>query len=477
MTGKTTGFIAGQWQISNSSVECDRVLDPARAVVIEEIAVTPAETVDMAVAAAAEAFAGGEWRRTPSLQRGTILLEISRRIREHANELAQLESRNAGKPIGQARGEVLGAAEVFDYYGRMTVMSLDDLVAHDASQFSLAIREPIGVVAAIVPWNYPLVVASQAIAPALAVGCSVVLKPSELTPLTAISLVRLLDGLLPAGVVNLVQGGGTVGAQLAAHPDVNAVLFTGSTAVGQEILRGAAGTLKRVTLELGGKAPVLIFEDAPFDAAVSNALARVVTNQGENCGAGTRLLVHQKIHDRFVKELLDAASNVTIGDPQDENVALGPMISPDHHQKVLSYVERVPEGEVMFRGPVPTAEPFSRGFYAPLVLTSSGPGTPIWRDEIFGPILTIVPFANESEAIMLANDTDYGLFASLWSGDRGHALRVARELRAGVVRINNGVEPIQAPWGGMRLSGLGRTSGRWSLECVTEVKTISLGIA
>jgi acyl-CoA reductase-like NAD-dependent aldehyde dehydrogenase len=474
---KSTSFVAGRWDAPGNGAGDGRpVLDPARGTPIAEVVHADGSVAEEAASAAAKAFEAGDWRSRDPMERGDVLAEIARRLRERADVLARTESLNVGKPIAQARGEVAGAAEIFDYHARLTASLEGDIVQQSRDQVTLVAREPVGVVLAIVPWNFPLVIACEAVAAALAAGCSVVLKPSTLTPLSALGLFEAMESLLPPGVANLVLGDGSTGEALVRDPHVDAVLFTGSTATGSAIMRAAADDIKRVGLELGGKAPVVVLDDAPLDAAVDNALARVVTNQGENCGAGVRVLVHESIHERFRDALVERAAAVTIGDPQDESIALGPMISADHQREVLSYVEGLPSDQCLFRGEVPDAPPLDSGFFAPLTLATSGPGTPVWTDEIFGPVQTIVPFADDDEAVALANDTEYGLFASIWAGDRGRALRLSQEIRAATIRINDGVEPLPAPWGGMKRSGIGRIGGKYGIEAVTELKAVAMGL-
>jgi betaine-aldehyde dehydrogenase len=452
-----------------------RIVDPARDETIIQIADTEPEQITMALAAARRSFDQRVWRDRDPTERGDALQEIARRVRDAADDLAQLESRNVGKPIAQAIGEMTFAAALFDYYGRIVVDQPGDVIDNGPEQITVVLREPVGVVVSIVPWNYPLAIAALSIAPALAVGCSVVLKPSELTPLTVLHVAELAQDVLPAGVLNVVTGDGQIGQQLVRDTRVDHIRFTGGTVTGAQIAAAAAPRAARVSLELGGKSPTILLSDAPLDRAVDAALQRIATNQGENCGAGSRLLVHASLYDDVLDLLCSAADKLVIGDPQDTGTDLGPMISARHRDKVLDYVDEAAAlGVERYRGPIPEDDPLTRGFYVPLTVCDTGPETRLWRDEIFGPVLAVTRFADDDEAVRLANDTEYGLMAAVWSGDRGRALSVARRIDAGVIRINEAFEPLQGPWGGYKRSGNSRTQGRWGLDDVTEIKQISI---
>jgi len=454
------------------------VLDPARAKVIARMKEPSSAEIDRAVAAARRAFDEGSWRKLSALERSRRLMEVARRIRGAAEELALLESRNVGKPITQARGDIEGAAEFFEYYAHFAVDHPGEVIEYEESQMSLVVREPVGVVVAIIPWNYPITVAGAAVGAPLAAGNSVILKPSELTPLTAIRLAELVEDLFPAGVFTVLPGTGPgAGQQLSQHADVDLVMFTGSVRVGSEIMRTAAAEVKRVELELGGKSPTLIFADAPMERSVASALQRLALNQGENCAAGSRLLVEQKIYDDFMGRLIERAQGLVIGDPQQETTTLVPMISATHRDRVARYMESArKETRELYVGPTPQKAPFSKGFFLPISIWESSQRAKVWREEVFGPLLAVMPFRDEAEAIRLANDSDYGLMAVVWAGDRGRALRVAKSLRCGIVRVNGAGSPSHGPWGGFKKSGIGRNYGKYGIAAASELKQINIDL-
>lgn len=472
-------LIDGKWiERSADATTARSIQDPSTGQTYLAVPEATPDEVSAATSAARHAFDDRRWSALAAEQRAARLRTLADRVRAAAADLAAAECRDVGKPIAQAREDVQGAAEILDYYAALILDFPGTVTRHDDNQLSYAVREPVGVVAAITPWNYPLVLAVQAIAPALASGCSVVLKPSELTPATAISLANMAMDLFPAGVLNLLLGDGeTVGEALVRDPHVNAVLFTGSTTVGASIMRHAADSMKRVCLELGGKSPTIVMADAPFDAAVANALKKITVNQGENCGAGSRLLVQDDIAERFLDALYMRAGQLVIGNPKDERVDLGPMISAEHKDRVTAYTKvAAEEGSRLFELPVPDAVA-SRGHYVPLTIWDCGPGTRLWREEVFGPVLTVRTFHDDDEAVALANDSDYGLMAGIWTSSQGRGMRMAHRINAGVIRINQGAEPMQGPWGGFKRSGIGRSSGRYGLEAVTELKHINVGLA
>jgi acyl-CoA reductase-like NAD-dependent aldehyde dehydrogenase len=475
MTGEHRMLIDGRMlRADDPQGGARRIVDPARDETITHIADAGPEQVDTALAAARRSFDQRVWRDRDPMGRGDALQQIARRIRDAADELAQFESRNVGKPIAQAAGEMLFAAALFDYYGRIVVDQPGDVLDNGPDQITVVLREPVGVVASIVPWNYPLAIAALSIAPALATGCSVVLKPSELTPLTALRMAELAHDVLPAGVLNVVTGDGQVGQQLVRDERVDHVRFTGGTATGEKIMSAVAPRAARVSLELGGKSPTVLLSDAPLDRAVDAALQRIATNQGENCGAGSRLLIHTSLYDEAIDRFCAAADKLMIGDPQDEATDLGPMITAAHRDKVLGYIEAASRGVERYRGALPEQDPLTRGFYVPLTVFEAGPDSRLWREEVFGPVLAVTRFDDDDDAVQLANDTDYGLMAAVWSADRGRALSVARRINAGIIRVNEGIEPLQGPWGGYKRSGNSRTQGRWGLDDVTEIKQITI---
>ena len=380
-----------------------------------------------------------------------------------------LEARNAGKPILDARGEMEMVAQTFRYYAGAPERLLGDTIPVAGGQ-AFTVREPLGVVGLIVPWNFPLTIASWKLAPALAAGNTVVLKPAELTPLTALRFAEIATGAgIPEGVVNVVVGPGSVcGQRLVEHPDVAKIAFTGSTEVGRSIAVGAAATIKRVTLELGGKSPNLVFADADLEAAAAAAPMAVFGNAGQDCCARSRILVQRSVLDRFMDALEDAVESIRVGDPLDEATQMGPLISAARRDEVASFVNG--DAPVAIRGTAPEGPGY---WFAPTVLCPVDPGARAAREEIFGPVATVIPFADEDEAVRIANDTIYGLSGSIWTRDGARALRVARAIETGVLSINSNTSVrVATPFGGFRQSGYGRELGPHALDAYTEVKTI-----
>ena len=443
------------------------VLEPATEAVLQELPRADVDDVDRAVAAAAGAFPA--WRAVSPGDRAALLQRLSDTIREHREELAELEARNAGKPIGDARGEMDMVAQVFSYYSGSPERLLGDTIPVAGGQ-AWTVREPLGVVGLIVPWNFPLTIAAWKLGPALAAGNTVVLKPAELTPLTAVRFAELcLEAGLPEGVVNVVVGpGSTCGARLVAHPGVAKIAFTGSTEVGRSIAAGAAQTIKRVTLELGGKSPNIIFADADLAAAAAAAPGAVFGNAGQDCCARSRILVQAGAVDEFMGHLEGAVTAIRVGDPLDESTEMGPLISASHRAGVASFVDD--EAPVAFRGRAPDGPGF---WFAPTVLCPVDAGARAAREEIFGPVAVVMTFDDEEEAVRLANDTIYGLSGSIWSQNGARALRVAHALDAGVLSINSNTSVrVSTPFGGFKQSGYGRELGPHALDAYTEVKSI-----
>ena len=447
------------------------VLEPATEAVLQEVARADAADVDRAVERANAAFPA--WRAVTPSDRAAQLRAISDVVREHREELAQIEARNAGKPIGDARGEMDMVAQVFAYYAGSPERLLGDTIPVAGGQ-AWTVREPLGVVGLIVPWNFPLTIAAWKLGPALAAGNTVVLKPAELTPLSALRFAELArEAGLPEGVLNVVVGPGSVcGARLVEHPGVAKIAFTGSTEVGRSIAAGAAQTIKRVTLELGGKSPNIVFADADLAAAAAAAPGAVFGNAGQDCCARSRLLVQRPAMDAFMAELERAVTAIRVGDPLSEETEMGPLISAGHREAVSSFVDN--GAPVAFRGSAPQGPGF---WFAPTVLCPVDPDARAAREEIFGPVAVVIPFDTEEEAIRLANDTIYGLSGSIWSGDGARALRVARALDAGVLSINSNTSVrVATPFGGFKQSGYGRELGPHALDAYTEVKSIFYAI-
>jgi betaine-aldehyde dehydrogenase len=443
------------------------VLEPATEKVMAEVPRAGVEETDAAVAAAKAAFPG--WRAVSPGDRADLLLRLSEAIAGQGEELAVLEARNAGKPIGDARGEIGMVAECFRYYAGAPERLLGQTIPV-AGGVDMTFREPLGVVGLITPWNFPLVIASWKIAPALAAGNTIVLKPAELTPLTACELERIaLDAGLPEGVLNVVAGPGSVcGKRLVEHPDVAKIAFTGSTEVGRGIAAGAAQTIKRVTLELGGKSANVIFADADLEAAAAAAPSAMFGNAGQDCCARSRILVERAAMDDFMAALERAVTSIVVGDPLAEETEMGPLISADQRASVSSYV--TDDTPVAIRGSAPDGPGF---WFAPTVLAPVANSDRAASEEIFGPVACVIPFEGEREAAAIANDTIYGLSGSIWTRDGAKALRMARAIEAGVLSINsNSSVRVTTPFGGFKQSGVGRELGPDALEHYTDVKNV-----
>ncbi|HEU4658694.1 MAG TPA: aldehyde dehydrogenase family protein [Capillimicrobium sp.] len=443
------------------------VIEPATERVLETVARGGVDEVDAAVAAAKAAYPA--WRAVAPAQRAAALRRIADAVEDRLEELAVLEARNAGKPIGDARGEMAMVVDVFRYYAGAPERLLGDTIPVAGGQ-AFTVREPLGVVGLITPWNFPLTIAAWKLGPALAAGNTVVLKPAELTPLTALRFADIaLEAGLPEGVVNVVVGpGSTCGQRLVEHPDVAKIAFTGSTEVGRSIAAGAAQTIKRVTLELGGKSANVVFADADLEQAAAAAPGAVFGNAGQDCCARSRILVEQSALDRFMDALEDAVESLRVGDPLDEATQMGPLISAGQRETVASFVPD--DAPVAIRGSAPDGPGF---WFAPTVLCPVAPDARAVTEEIFGPVAAVIPFRDEAEAIRLANDTIYGLSGSIWTRDGAKALRVARAIETGVLSINSNTSVrVTTPFGGFKQSGYGRELGPHALDAYTEVKSI-----
>jgi acyl-CoA reductase-like NAD-dependent aldehyde dehydrogenase len=440
------------------------VVNPATEETIAEVPAASAEEADRVVEAARRAFPG--WRAVAPADRARLLRRLAGLVEDHGEELARLETRNVGKPIADSRGEVAMVAEVFYFYSGAVDKHHGETIPV-AGGVDLTFREPLGVVGLIVPWNFPIAIASWKLGPALACGNTVVLKPAELTPLTAIRLGELaLEAGLPEGVLNVLPGSGAVvGRRLVEHPDVAKIGFTGSTEVGRSVMAGAAGTIKRVTLELGGKSANIVFADADLEAAAASAPVAVFGNAGQDCCARSRILVERGAYDRFVELLVQATGEIRVGDPEDETTEMGPLISAEQREKVSSYAD----GNVVFRG----NSPDDRGFWFPCTLVEATNEDRVAREEVFGPVAALIPFEDEDEAVRIANDTPFGLSGSIWTRDGARALRVARAVETGVLSVNSNTSVrVATPFGGFKQSGFGRELGMHAMDGYSEVKNV-----
>src|SRR5829696_8727608 len=443
------------------------VLNPATEEVVESLEPATEDEADAAIARAREASPA--WRSVEPADRSRLLRCLADALDAEQENLARLESKNTGKPIGDSRGEMRMVAETFHYYAGMPERLLGDTIPVSGG-VDVTFREPLGVVGLIVPWNFPLTIGSWKMAPALAAGNTLVLKPAELTPLTAIEFERIArEAGLPDGVVNVLVGPGReVGKRLVEHPDVAKVAFTGSTEVGRGIMAGAAGTIKRVTLELGGKSANVVFADADMEKAAASAPVAVFGNAGQDCCARSRILVQRGVFDEFLSLMEPAVTGMRVGDPFDEATEMGPLISADHREKVAAYVPD--DAPVAIRGDAPEGSGF---WYPPTVLAPVSNDDKAAAEEIFGPVVAVIPFEDEEDAIRLANDTVYGLSGSLWTENVARAMRVARRIETGVLSINSNTSVrVATPFGGFKQSGIGRELGPHALDYYTEVKNV-----
>ena len=471
-------YVNGEWRGSKAG-RTFPVYDPSTEQVIAQVLDADAEDVNCAVAAAKAAFEDGPWATTTPQERGRVLFRLAEKIRQNAAMLAELESRNSGKPIVEAEFDIADVATCFEYYGGLATKILGFVNPVPDNAVSLTLKEPIGVAGQIIPWNYPLLMAAWKLAPALAAGCTCVLKPAEQTPLTALEMANWLSDVgLPPGVVNIVTGfGESCGAPLVQHPDVNKIAFTGSAAVGKIIVKQAAETVKRVTLELGGKSPNIFFADADFEAAIDGALFGVFINQGEVCSAGSRILVQKPIYKKFVDAMTEKTRKIKLGAPLDRETKMGPLVSKEQYERVRSYQE-VGKNEAKLATGGGRAEKFDKGFYVePTIFYDLNNSARIAREEIFGPVAAVIPFEDEKDAVKIANDSPYGLAAAVWTRDIFKAFRAVKAVRAGVVWVNH-MQPtyVEAPWGGYKQSGFGRELGPWGIEEYLETKQVHINL-
>ncbi len=481
-TPPTVHMIIGGAQVHGADGCTFDVVEPHAGTTIARVAEgTPAD-VDRAVAAAQAAFDAG-WGTMTAPERARLMFRLAQVVRDHLEELSQIESRNIGKPISGARWEIGRVADVIEFYAGATTKLHGETIPVTRPGFDFTLREPIGVVGLIVPWNFPLYLASWKLGPALAAGNTVVLKPASYSPLTAVRFGELaLEAGLPAGVVNVVTGpGGTVGAAIAAHLGIGKVGFTGETATGQEIMRLAAGNIKKVSLELGGKSPNIVFADADIERFAAESPYSVFDNCGQDCCARSRILVERSVHEKVVALFAEATQKVKVGDPSDEATEVGPLVSFRQRDRVAAYVEagRAEGAELVVGGVPPTDPALARGAYLlPAVFDRATVDMKIVREEIFGPVVAVITFDTEEEAVRLANATPYGLSGSVWTRDIGRAIRVSKGVQTGVISVNcNNSVHIEAPFGGYKMSGLGRDLGMDALREYTEVKNVFVDLS
>ncbi|HHL3492917.1 TPA: aldehyde dehydrogenase family protein [Legionella pneumophila] len=474
-------YIDGKFTLAKSGATRD-IIDPANGELIAKVPESTKEDAICAIKAARKAFDEGAWRKSLALDRGKLLFKLADLIRANAKRLAELETRNCGKPLPEAEFDVTDAANCFEFYGGLATKIHGETMSVPANSFSYVVREPIGVCGQIIPWNFPLLMAAWKLAPALAAGNTVVLKPSELTPVTALELFKLIDQCgFPAGVVNLVTGPGIgVGEELASNPLVDKVAFTGGSATGRKIMQAATGNLKKISLELGGKNPNIVFADCDLEMAIDGALFGAFANQGEVCSAGSRLIVERSIHKKIVEGMLKKIPNIKLGHGLDAGVKMGPLVSSAHREKVESYIKiGMEEGaKLLCGGKRPTGSEFTKGhFFEPTIFDEVKSTMRIAREEIFGPVLVVIPFDTEEEAIRIANDTDYGLSGAVWTKSVTRAHRVTSQIRAGILWVNH-YHPTynEMPWGGYKQSGAGRELGLYGIESYLEVKQVNINL-
>ena len=441
------------------------------------------EDMEAAIKAARKAFDSGPWRKVSAVDRGKLLLKVAAAIRKNHKKLSELEVCNNGKPLPEAEADISDAADCFEFYaGFTTKIHGETMDVPDPMHMSMVVREPYGVCGQIVPWNYPMLMATWKLAPSLAAGNTLVMKPSSFTPLTMLELAKIFAELdFPPGVVNIVTGpGGKIGNLLASHPDVDKVAITGGTDTGRKVMAAAAATTKKCTLELGGKNPNIILEDADFDVAVEGALFGAFFNQGEVCSAGSKLLVHRSIHKKLVQAMADKIHTIKVGHGLKPGVKMGPLVSPEQLKIIEDYVEigKKEGATLVCGGKRPKGAEFEKGnFYEPTIFDNVTANMRINREEMFGPIVGVTPFDTDEEAIRIANDTEYGLAAGIWSKNFARAIRMMRELRVGIIWINHfGPTFNEMPWGGYKQSGIGRELGLYGIDEYLQVKQVNLNL-
>ena len=472
-------YIDGQW-FKGGSNDPIEVINPATEQVITQIGASSKDQVDQAAMAARKAFDSGIWSGLTGAQRADYLQKIADGIKQQLDQLAMLEVLDNGKPFAEAKWDIEDTAGCFEYYAKLAT-DLDSKSEHsvelpDENFTSRAVKEPVGVIGAIIPWNFPMLMAAWKVAPALAAGCCILLKPSEITSLTAIALADIIDQAgLPAGVFNLLPGyGAETGQAISQHPEVDKLAFTGSVPTGSKIMQTAATQIKNISLELGGKSPFIIFSDSDIEAAVEWIMFGIFWNQGQVCSATSRVLVEQSLYQPLLERLIEEAEKITIGSGDKEGILLGPLVNKAQYDKVKAFIARAKtDGATIIGGQRPQG--LDKGYFlTPTIVTEMSSDSEIWREEVFGPVVCVKPFEQEQQALELANDSKYGLAAAVMSKDQARCDRMAKALKAGIIWINCSQPTfVEAPWGGYKQSGIGRELGQWGLNNYLETKQIT----
>jgi acyl-CoA reductase-like NAD-dependent aldehyde dehydrogenase len=470
-------LINGEY-VNSSNEEIFETYNPATGEVLATVAKATKIDVDKAVASARAAFEGGKWPKLTGAKRARLLNKIADIMRNRFDELVRVEVLNSGKTVDAAKGQIMQAIEDFEYYAAAATTLGGKTNPVPNGFFNYTVKEPVGVCAQIIPWNYPLLMAAWKLAPALAAGCTIVLKPASLTPITAYILADIChEAGVPEGVVNVISGGGSeIGPYMTEHSGVDKVAFTGETETGKDIMARASGTLKRITLELGGKSPNIVFDDCDLTAAVDGSLFGIFYNTGQSCEARSRLFVHEKIYDQFMEQFLEKASRLRVGDPFAKGVHIGAVISKGHEKVIDGYVKlAIEEGaEVLFGGKRPEGPEFEKGYwYMPTIIGNVANEMRVAQEEIFGPVVVVMKFNDETDVIRQANDTIFGLGSAIWTKDHGRAHRVAAAIRAGIVMVNSPISAFPGtPFGGYKQSGFGRELALETLDLYTETKSV-----